>query len=353
MSFSRPYYLAASAAGFGTLTAVSRSPAAQCHSAAASLDFRSADLAARRKLELEQTLTPVRLLPRVCAFAIDSVLLTFVTWALRKLFGVDPGAAWAKLTNSMAWSGNEAVQRIADRRVARRRKMAKKSWWCSADAEESVEDVRADAFDVLSDAAGLGQTLSEWCSAIAAVQLARTPYCLLSHWLLNGATIGERAVGLRVVTTAGDEATLVDLLKRESVEGTLRALTFGQSLRKQPKEILEGVVAPLEVHEVVAIVDLGLDDIAGNVELQKRMEDFAVQVGGDAGQQLPKEFYAIVPPALLIAARLGVFTGIANLVLIKKAGDGRTIGDLLAGTRVVYASEHDTIKKRWARENAK
>ena len=336
------------AAGVGALP-----PVAQCHSAAAALDGRSADLAARRKLELEQALTPVRLLPRVCAFAIDSVLLSFVTWALRKLFGVDPGAAWAKLTSSMAWSGNETVQRIVDRRVARRRKMSKKSWWRSADAKESMEDVRDDAFDVLSDAAGLGQSLSEWCSSLAAVQLARTPYRLLSHWLLNGATIGERAVGLRVVTTAGEKATLVDLVKRESVEGTLRALTFGQPLRKQPKEILERVVAPLEVHEVVAIVDLGLDDIAGNSELQKRMEDFAVQVGGDAGQRLPKEFDVIVPPSLLIAARLGVFTGIANLVLIKKAGDGRTIGDLLAGTRVVYANEHDVITKRWAREDGK
>jgi uncharacterized RDD family membrane protein YckC len=49
---------------------------------------------------------------------------------------------------------------------------------------------------------------------------------------------------------------------------------------------------------------------------------------------------------MIISQRLGLFTGVANLVLIKKAPDARTIGDLLGGTRVVYATEHDELKSR-------
>ena len=49
---------------------------------------------------------------------------------------------------------------------------------------------------------------------------------------------------------------------------------------------------------------------------------------------------------MIISQRLGLFTGVANLVLIKKAPDARTIGDLLGGTRIVYATEHDELKSR-------
>ena len=301
-------YSRAGAAAAGLITfQFGASSAAQCHSAPSSSSSSSSRsspaYAAVRRAEVE-TLAPVRLLPRIAAFTIDTALLGLITWALRRLFGVDAGSAWARLTSSAAWRKNEVVTRIAFSRVDRRRQMARKSWWISDDAEETVEDVRGDACDVLTDAAGCGQSLSEICSALAAVQLARTPYRLLSHWLMCGQTVGERVVGLRVVTVEGDRPTLPMLLRRESVEFAFRTLTYAVPLRKEPQAILESVVAPLEIHEVSALMSLAMssDMESNDIELKKRAEDFLLQVGSRAGEKLPTEFTAIVPGTFLFAA---------------------------------------------------